>query len=759
MPDHTRRSFFTATAAAGLAATTVAATNSYAQDDPLHLLDNPLNPLNPIDVDLPNVSKLAEKLFNELKTFVRDKSEQFNNFVPIDTDKLPGALRVGPVELLRAASQFSKVIEETGSINLVRARIAATEKSLTYLLRLVSGSDGVNNSQLLTAPFKVITDVLSGILNGTDPKALIANVIESAIDPKSQIFAPMINGILNSLEGKDRSFFQSWLEMPSGLGPGQLREWLDSGYARQDELVGDVPVFLEERELRFRLAGEVDSYFRQRIATDKTSSRATRSDTPLVSADQRMSTEVIGDMLSLFMKTTVTFILEPISYPQLASDWSSFEDVAHELAVSYGKQLSAGVRTSVGTLLRGVWVWSVQNTNLIELLATLTGSFVGSICEGVMRNIAGTFQLVSGQPGDIPPGVPIVYSSSCSEVFSYLERNQLKKRLVPIAYSVVMRRGDLETAAKIRGLLTRLPNAKMFFDDVIAYTHLAYSRHRNEPILSHDRLGLGKYGNVDAVAASVRPAQITGKGGGFAEYGNVLEISATSSKANEWPMPVLRCYHPFGVTMLLPVEAGKYVGMVDSEKGLREVGGSGIDRKFLSKCVVVSSRGGTSGLDVNDYEVDDNPPGGDSAVFPIGPPRTNDDPFPSLPANVTPCADQEVAVPLYGYIHEYGAFHVWRGGGQAMFMLSGEIPAIGRSVDFYHARLTLVNTNYKVHGHLGHLYSAKVGAPVNDTRYFFLGNQNVAEPDMISNGRRVVIYMDSRGRHLWRTNDARFYMV
>ncbi len=119
-----------------------------------------------------------------------------------------------------------------------------------------------------------------------------------------------------------------------------------------------------------------------------------------------------------------------------------------------------------------------------------------------------------------------------------------------------------------------------------------------------------------------------------------------------------------------------------------------------------------------------------------------------------------VPTPSFGYIHQFGSFQVTRTTVDAMFMLSAVLPFPDgrRSVDFYRATLTY-DGRYTDPGSgiTGYLYSAQVGAPVNDRRFFLFGDRNLNIADPSSNGTRWVIYYNGRGERTYFTT-ARFYM-
>lgn len=115
------------------------------------------------------------------------------------------------------------------------------------------------------------------------------------------------------------------------------------------------------------------------------------------------------------------------------------------------------------------------------------------------------------------------------------------------------------------------------------------------------------------------------------------------------------------------------------------------------------------------------------------------------------------ARPSFGYVHEYGSFQISGNTATGMFMLAAPRPfSPGRgSVDFYFARLDYVG-EYTERGIHGFVYSCRVDAPINDTRYFLFSDQDLNIRDPNADGKRWVLYYNGRGE-LTFSIQARFY--
>jgi hypothetical protein len=115
------------------------------------------------------------------------------------------------------------------------------------------------------------------------------------------------------------------------------------------------------------------------------------------------------------------------------------------------------------------------------------------------------------------------------------------------------------------------------------------------------------------------------------------------------------------------------------------------------------------------------------------------------------------ARPSFGYVHEYGSFQISGNTATGMFMLAAPKPFSpnGGSVDFYFARLEYVG-EYTERGIHGFVYSCRVDAPINDTRYFLFSDQNLNVRDPNADARRWVLYYNGRGDMTFSTQ-ARFY--
>lgn len=208
----------------------------------------------------------------------------------------------------------------------------------------------------------------------------------------------------------------SWAEFPAGLIAGDLGAWVNG-----DTYGGLAPLDLQ-REYRLRIVATADAYLREMQSASSVSSELTYS-------DRKLSPGLLSDAIATFIETTILFIFEPASYVGTSLSTEAFDDLGASFAASISRQLRSTIRVTIGTLFRGVWLFSVQNEALIEMIASGIGSLFSSLIEGVVRNITWVVELKakykSDGLGSIHPDAPKIpsldgYGSDAIEYVAFL---------------------------------------------------------------------------------------------------------------------------------------------------------------------------------------------------------------------------------------------------------------------------------------------------------------------------------------------------
>jgi hypothetical protein len=191
-----------------------------------------------------------------------------------------------------------------GSVSLAD-RAAAVGASLTTLGNLLADSQGTAGVNFLfkeaLAGFvgKIEAAIRLGAAGGSPtPDAIIAEFIGLFVDP-SGLFQDVFNGFFDAA-AKQRVGF--WIDFPCGLPTnGVLQAWVnDAAFKGGANAI--------QREYRVRLLAAIDAYLRAKIDIPNLPS-------VLAQADMRASARIASDLLSVFLNTTILFILEPECFP------------------------------------------------------------------------------------------------------------------------------------------------------------------------------------------------------------------------------------------------------------------------------------------------------------------------------------------------------------------------------------------------------------------------------------------------------------
>lgn len=257
----------------------------------------------------------------------------------------------------------------------ITSRIKQVKNSIEKLFTIIDGGQGV---AIISGSVKQVAILFEGLIS-SDPAntldSVLANFASGILFP-ADAFADILQSAANGSLWK-------WAELPGSFAAGDLAKWINEAGNYSTE--GDKRV---EREYRLRLFAVADAYLRESPSTTGLTSSLTLS-------DRRLCPAVVSDVIGMFINTTVTFILEPLGFVGNPKELRKFEDLGAKFASAIGRQTNLAIRASVGTLLRGVWVFGVHNSALIELIASGFATVFSSIAEGVSRNLTWCCELRS----------------------------------------------------------------------------------------------------------------------------------------------------------------------------------------------------------------------------------------------------------------------------------------------------------------------------------------------------------------------------
>jgi hypothetical protein len=307
----------------------------------------------------------ARTLLKAVLGFLLDQcSNVFNALDPLGTFSMPRAVSVGPREAVRLLADLNTFKANlSGDANEITDRLEAVVNSLKRLVVILMEGSGDESSFLFGLTIDEFDDAVADIYNGQAFD--VAALVKRLIDP-SQIF----DKIADAFTGGN---FWSWTEFPNSAPVGAMHSWINEN------------VSIDERRFRLHFIAKFDEYFRRRP----------ENGIGLVVSDERSSTELVIDLVTVFFDAIMTFIFDPVDYPDVEDDWDSFEDIGSELGAFASMQVNAAIRVTVGSVLRGVWVWSVENANLIEGVGAVIAAAFSSLMNGVIRHVFWSVRVIS----------------------------------------------------------------------------------------------------------------------------------------------------------------------------------------------------------------------------------------------------------------------------------------------------------------------------------------------------------------------------
>ena len=476
-------------------------------------------------------------------------------------DCVRNSLGLGSFKILEALAEFRILLEALEIQTQVDVRLEVAFNSLGKLFLLIEGGAEGDIAPYLLAEIvaKLKADFREIYLGTENMEVLLTSLIVALVQYPFVIAGQMFEATRN---GKLWCF----ANLPKGMRPGVINSWLNDYSTYGGDTDDKLAI---EREFRSQFIASLDAYFRDRgeLKTEL------GIELPINRSDERLSTEVLSDLVSLVVDVTITFILEPECLPRVEADVDHFEDIGFRMRRSMSRSLRASVKATVGTNLRGIWIWEVGNENLIETLGVLLGSVLSATLEGMIGHLGWSLEIVSTYPGaDI--GTAFVVHRWKSGEFVGTSTNE-DRRVEYLAF-VRSHRTDLSDAQKAKlAEFTRdwnQPNSQHnaqirgIIEDFGAYLDVSYRQFR----ISSRFVDSRKEDAVSILAAEIR--------------GSKLVVEATTTRALEKPAPVLRVFLSCRSYVMAPGSTPQdpYTLELDADKVSRE-----------REITVLSSRGGS----------------------------------------------------------------------------------------------------------------------------------------------------------------------
>lgn len=309
----------------------------------------------------------ANKLLKELLKFIINKAKDiFNLLDPLSYFEMPKAVSHGPKEAIDSLKDLGKFKSQVSisEHQEVLDRLGYVANSLNELVAVLSGANSEKDF-IFGLVVDELTRKFESVYRGNAFE--LKDFIRELIDPSD-----VLEKIGSSLVDGN---FWGWVELPNSSPAGALHAWINA------------PRNIDptEREFRMTFIAAFDEYLRHRNSDDS----------QLADSDSRMSTGVIVDLVNLFFDTVIRFTLEPANFPLIDEDWDSFEDIGPELGEFVSRQVRSAVRTTIATALRGIWLWKLDNENLIEGISSIIACLFSAILDGVIRNLLWSVRVMS----------------------------------------------------------------------------------------------------------------------------------------------------------------------------------------------------------------------------------------------------------------------------------------------------------------------------------------------------------------------------
>ena len=467
--------------------------------------------------------KVSPEIAGALKQVMETVGDKLTSALQ-NLDNLPGPFSKGAMhafENLKALGEISKCLAvpidvgnvtfEVNGLDLINAKIEIVGDSLLHLLDAVVGAEGRSQTFLFRGVFEAFQEIFKGALeaNADLGKLLGGSLITKILSTE------LLESILQAALEQKGMFFA---DFPAGKIAGVLHRWIND-----PATFGDVEGICNAngawkltlaREYRMRLVAAYDAYFAQRLADV--------IEDALSNADQRVSFELLADVVAIFFDVTIEFVLESNCAPHIHLELPSFDDIGFKLARIAAPLLHVPIKGLMGVLFNGVSFWSLNNPPFIELIASIVARFFSAIIGAVVGNLTATVRVIG------------VYSLPDVEVEGELFRWSTMEAIEGnvclatdrLMYVALFRRPDLIAQGGNCSLSTFKNNdmVKGIAMDIGAYLDLAFLQHIRAPRFDVD---LG----IDRVTIA------------RAEYvdGRLLIVATTDHTLDEF-QPILRAY-------------------------------------------------------------------------------------------------------------------------------------------------------------------------------------------------------------------------
>lgn len=313
---------------------------------------------------------------------------------------LPSPLVDGPAQAFSILKDLTNWANGSNGEPFLKDRREVAASSISSLTTLVGGAPQI--PALSNCLMTIADDMIKWLGSSQPATEAVYGIIGGAVFPTSafsRVFDSASTGKL-----------WAWIETPHSLLVGNLTKWIndETTYFQSGSAVPLKRAL--ERSFRTKLVNAGYSYFQGRVGNNVNAPKPVRQPGSLTSAVG------LADVVSMFADVVFEFLFESWHATPIQSDLLDFECIGVEFANFFSSQVEASIRSSVGLLLRGIWLFSVQNDVLIELIASVLGTYFGAIYNAIIRNLACSFRIVSKYTVDTPVGwSPIIPSWRSSE--------------------------------------------------------------------------------------------------------------------------------------------------------------------------------------------------------------------------------------------------------------------------------------------------------------------------------------------------------
>ncbi|QDU05423.1 hypothetical protein V6x_51600 [Gimesia chilikensis] len=471
--------------------------------------------------------EVSPEIADAIKQVLNTISENLS-FAIKNLQDLPGPFSKGAVdafEKLRLLGEIANCINldlEVGShtfdisyYDFIQAKINIVVNSITELNMAVHGTDE-SEGFLLHSIFGSLEELFKQALDpeGTNLVELLGSTLITNF-----LSTELIEHLLDAAIER-KSWF--WTDLPGGKITGVLHYWInhpesyglesDNGFCCDPNSSKSWNLALE-REYRLRLVAAYDAYFAQRLNGEIEDS--------LSNADQRVSFEILGDIISIFFEQTTKFVLETNCSPQIDLELPGFDDIGFKLARFSAPQLYVPIKGLIGIIFRGVSFLSINNSAFIELIASIVARFFSSIIEGVIVSLSSIIRVVGAYGPITPPRIE-------GEIYRWSTMEAIEGNVCVatdrLMYIAVIRHPNLLFSEDCYITLSNNSLIKDFAKDIGAYLDMCYLTYTNAPRF----FTMNALDEVTIIRAEYA-------------HGRLLLLATTNHTVDEY-QPILRAY-------------------------------------------------------------------------------------------------------------------------------------------------------------------------------------------------------------------------